>query len=124
MDKPELSPKGIVLLPTTIKIMAPRRVGKAPRGRSAIYIQDTQHTFRMAQEKYAALNDAAEALGMTTAEFIRWVSYATANEVLRIERELKNAKPVESVRVTSTPYETSTQSQPTIPMTFDPYRKK
>jgi predicted ATPase len=74
----------------------------------------------MAQEKYAAVQDAATALGMATAEFIRWVSYAAANEVLRIERETKYNTPVKTVTPVAEPYRQGVA----VPMSFDPYKAR
>jgi uncharacterized protein (DUF1778 family) len=71
-------------IPQRISILTPLPKGLVPRGRNENYKgSDPQRTFRCADAKWETIVSAAELLGCTTPEFIRWVSYAAANEVLR-----------------------------------------
>lgn len=88
-----------VVLPQTIPILSPRPSGLLPRGRNAPKGADPQRNFRCPDDKWASIVDAADLLGMTYPEFCRWVSYAAANEVLRIAREQKVAPPVAKVEI-------------------------
>lgn len=85
----------VLILPTTINIMAPRRTGsgsKRYRSPTGTRQQDVQRTFRMNEGRYAAVAEAAEVVGMHAGEFIRSVIYAAANEILRVEKETKARK--------------------------------
>ena len=80
-----------VELPQTIAILSPRPSGILPRGRNALKGADPQRNFRCPDDKWKSVQEACELLGMNTAEFARWVTYAAANEVIRIANEQKVA---------------------------------
>lgn len=85
--------------PETINIMAPRPAGVKPRGRNARKAADPQFAYRMSVERHAAVVEAAELIGCGgTAEFVRWVAYAAANEIIRLAREAKKDQVIHPVR--------------------------
>ena len=78
-----------VELPQTIAILSPRPSGILPRGRNALKGADPQRNFRCPDDKWKSVQEACELLGMNTAEFARWVTYAAANSVLLIAQQQK-----------------------------------
>ena len=80
-----------VQLPLTIAILSPRPAGVLPRGRNSPKGADPQRNYRCPDDKFASIQQACDLLGMNPAEFARWVTYAAANEVIRIANEQKVA---------------------------------
>lgn len=118
--------KGVLHLPSTITIMAPRKMEQRKRGDYPAYKSDASINFRMNEEKYAAVKEAAEVLGIPNSEFIRWVIYACANEVLRIERVTRQEQGMKSPAEEAN-QPTKREVRPRIPFValskdFDPYK--
>lgn len=88
-----------VQLPQTISILSPRPAGVLPRGRNNPKGADPQRNYRCPDDKWQSIVQACDLLGMNPAEFARWVTYAAANEVIRIAREQKVAPPAKVVQV-------------------------
>jgi hypothetical protein len=90
-------------LPAMISIPSPM-ASYQPRGLNANKVADPVRTIRISQMSWDAMAEAAEQLGMTTAEFVRWTSYSAANEVLRHYKEylktIKDARPVKEPPLT------------------------
>jgi hypothetical protein len=114
----------ILVLPTTINIMAPRRIGKRPRGRNANpeTIQNRIFTVKLQEGYLAAYEEAAKLVGLSVAEFVRWVAYAAANEIIRLEKHADATAP-------NTVTAPKPQARPLItgvalPVDFDPYKSK
>jgi hypothetical protein len=107
-----------VKLPLLISILSPMPSGTLPRGRHSPKGADPQRAFRCSDDKWAAIVEASDLLDMSYPEFCRWVSYAAANEVLRIAREQ---------RVAPTPVKIEVHKQPLpelpIRTVINPYRK-
>ena len=80
-----------VQLPLTISILSPRPAGVLPGGRNNPKGADPQRNYRCPDDKWQSIIAACDLLGMNPAEFARWVTYAAANEVLRIANEQKVA---------------------------------
>lgn len=78
MKKPVtvFKPSERITIPSPMKLTA-------PRGLHSDKTADPVRAVRMDDTKYDAIVFAARVLGMTAAEFIRWVSYLSANEILR-----------------------------------------
>lgn len=83
-----------VKLPPTISILSPRPAGILTRNRQNPKGPDPQRAFRCDDTKWATIVDAADLLKMSYPQFIKWVAYMAANEVLRIAREQKVAPPL------------------------------
>lgn len=88
-----------VQLPEKISILSPRPAGVLPRGRNNPKGADPQRNYRCPDDKFKSIQEACDLLGMSAAEFARWVTFLAANEVLRIAREQKVAPPVQQVKV-------------------------
>lgn len=88
-----------VELPQTIPILSPRPAGILPRGRNNPKGADPQRNYRCPDDKFASILQACDLLGMNAAEFARWVTYAAANEVIRIAQEQKVAPTPVTVQI-------------------------
>lgn len=66
--------------PKFLTILTPMSNGR--RGGQGGGDADKPRTFRMSDDAYETLKLASDALKINPAEFIRWVLYNTANEVL------------------------------------------
>lgn len=75
-----------------LTINAPRPSRQA-RGIYASKTADPNRSIRISDEIYESVKLAADILGMTAAEFIKWTAYMSANEVHRIYREQQGIKP-------------------------------
>lgn len=117
---------GVLHLPSTITIMAPRKMEQRKRGDYPAYKSDASINFRMNEEKFAAIKEAAKVLGIPYSEFIRWVAYACANEVLRIEKVTRQEQGMRSVAEENN-QPSKREVRPRIPFValskdFDPYK--
>ncbi len=111
-----------VKLPSHLSILAPRPSGTLSRNRQNPKGPDPQRTFRCPDDKFDAIIEASSILGMTNPEFVRWVSYMAANEVLRLAREQQ--VPVTPVKIeVINPKPQVTVDIPTRTI-YNPYTKK
>ncbi len=68
--------------PKFLSITCPINVGARPRGNMAHKSADPQHTIRMPPDIVASIDKAAGILGITRAEFMRWVSFSASQELI------------------------------------------
>lgn len=54
----------------------------AARGNNTEKKTDPQRSFRISDEVFSAISEASELLGVTRSEFIRWIAYDAANQVI------------------------------------------
>lgn len=119
---------GVLHLSGTINIMAPRKMEKRNKRLGNALPADSLITFRMNDAKFAAVKEAASVLGMPYSEFIRWVVYASANEVLRIERVTREKQalpsPVDEQAAQQSRVDKARLSRQfvSVPKDFDPYK--
>lgn len=66
------------------------RASVIPRGINSPHSETPQRTFRIDQESWDAIGYAAEILGMSGAEFLRWMSITGAHQVLRDFQQVGN----------------------------------
>ena len=71
--------------PDTINILSPRP-SISPRGVNAQKERDPMRSMRFPDRMWEPIREAADTLGMTISEFVRWTAFASANEVLRLAR--------------------------------------
>lgn len=75
-----------------LTIPAPRPSAQV-RGDNAGKKADPVRAIRISQTMYDSIYAAADIMGMTGAEFIKWTAYMSANEVHRIYREREKDVP-------------------------------
>lgn len=75
--------------PDRVEILPPMRTLKRPRGAMAQDNADPQRTIRISDKQLATIDEGARLLDVTRSEFIRWVSYCAANELIRAHNASK-----------------------------------
>ena len=77
--------------PKYITIVTPRKSVIA-RGSSSDKHVDPQRSIRLTDEIYETLGEASRLLNVTRSEFIRWVAYDAANQIIGKHKEYEKFK--------------------------------
>lgn len=71
------------VLPETITFLSPRPT-RQPRGLNAGKVADSAISVKYNEEELNSLRTAADILGMTKSDYLRWIALFCSHEVMRL----------------------------------------